>query len=162
MKCSVAWHIVLSNSLQSAFWDMNAVLWGVWYTAWQAIGGGIGVLFLVVRWWTYWVACTTLGEVKLVVVVALPATLVAGVVVAIWLATLRDRRSLTLCDGLSGIMAERSAIVVACRLFSVAALGAVSLRDSISSVAAIIVLSCSDIVGTLQCMGITLYVPVFR
>ena len=62
---------------------MNAVLRGVWYTAWQAICGGIGVLFLVVRWWTYWVAFTTLGEVKLVAVVALPATLGSGVVVAI-------------------------------------------------------------------------------
>ena len=134
---------------------------GVWYNAWQAIGGGIGVLFLVVCWWTYWVACTTLGEVKLVAVVALPATLGAGVVVAIWLATLGDWRSLTLSDGLSVIMAVRSEIVVACRLFSVASLGAVSLRDSISSVAEIIVLYCSDIVGTLQCMGITLYVPVF-
>ena len=60
------------------------------------------------------------------------------------------------------IMAVRSAIVVACQLLSVAALGAVSLRAYISSVAAIIVLSCSDIVGTLQCMGITLYVLVFR
>ena len=141
VKCSVAWHIVLSTKLQSDFWDMNMVLRGVWYTAWQAIGGGIGVLFLVVRWWTYWVAFTTLGEVKLVAVVALPATLGAGVVVAIWLATLVDRRSLTLCDGLSVIMAARSVIVVACRLLSVAALGAVSLRASISSVAAIIVLS---------------------
>ena len=93
--------------------------------------------------------------------VALPATLGAGVVVAIWLSTLVDRRSITLCDGLSVIMAVRSAIVVACRLLSVAVLGAVSLRDSISSVAAMIVLSCSDIVGTLQCMGITLYAPVF-
>ena len=109
----------------------------------------------------YWIACTTLGEVKLVAVVTLPATLGAGVVVAIWLATLGDRRSLTLCDGLSVIMAVISVIVVACRLLSVAALGEVSLRASISSVAAIIVLSCSDIVGTLQCMGITLYVPVF-
>ena len=71
---------------------MNAVLRGVWYNAWQAVGGGIGdgtggggkgVLFLVVRWWTYWVACTTYGEVKLVDVVALPATLGAGIVVAI-------------------------------------------------------------------------------
>ena len=58
---------------------MNAVLRGVWYTAWQAIGGGIEVLFLVVRWWTYWVAFTTLGEVKLVDVVALPVSLGAGV-----------------------------------------------------------------------------------
>ena len=140
---------------------MNAVLRGVWYTECQAIGGGIGVLFLVVRWWTHWVAFTTLGEVKLVAVVALPATLGSGVVVAIWLSTLVDQRSLTLCDGLSVIMAVISAIVVACRLLSVAALGAVSLRDSISSVAAIIFLSCSEIVGTLQCMGITLYVPVF-
>ena len=74
---------------------MNAVLRGFWCTAWQAIGGGIGLLFLVVRWWTYWVACTTLGEVKLVAVVALPATPGAGVVVAIWLSTLIDRRSLT-------------------------------------------------------------------
>ena len=110
---------------------MNAVLWGVWYTACQAIGGGIGVLFLVVRWWTYWVACTTLVEVKLVDVVALPATLGSGVVVAIWLATLGDWRSLTLCDGLSVIMAVISAIVVACQLLSVAALGAVCLRASI-------------------------------
>ena len=141
---------------------MNAVLMGVWYTAWQAVCGGIGVFFLVVHWWTFWVACTTLGEVKLVDVVALPITLGAGVVVVIWLATLEDRRSLTLCDGLSVIMAVISAIVVAFRLLSVAALGAVSLRASISSVAEIIVLSCSDIVGTLQCMGITLYVPVFR
>ena len=117
---------------------MNAVLRGVWYTAWQAIGGGIGVLFLVICWWTYWVACTTLGEVKLVSVVALPTTLGAGVVVAIWLATLGDRRSLTLCDGLSVIMAVRSEIVVACRLLSVAALGAVSLRASIRSVAEIL------------------------
>ena len=84
---------------------MNAVLWGVWYTAWQAIDGGIGVLFLVVCWWTYWVACTNLGEVNLVAVVDLPATLGAGVVVAIWLATLGDWRSLTLCDGISVIMA---------------------------------------------------------
>ena len=70
MKCSVAWHIVLSTSLQSDFWDMNAVLQGVWYNAWQDVGGGIGdgtggggkgVFFLVVRWWTYWVSCTTLG-----------------------------------------------------------------------------------------------------
>ena len=74
----------------------------------------IGVLFLVVRWWTYWVAFTTLGEVKLVAVVALPTTLGAGVVVAIWLSTLVDWRSLTLCDGLSVIMAVRSAIVVVC------------------------------------------------
>ena len=81
--------------------------------------------------------------------VDLPATLGAGVVVAIWLATPGDRRSLTLCDGLSVIMAVRSAIVVACRLLSVSAMGAVSLRASISSVAAIIVLSCSEIVGTL-------------
>ena len=117
-------------------------------------------MFLVVPWWTYWIACTTIGEVKLVAMVDLPATLGAGVVVEIWLATLRDRRILTLCDGLSVIMAVRSAIVVACRIFSVAVLGAVSLRDSISSVAAIVVLSCSDMVGTLQCMGITLYVPV--
>ena len=114
---------------------------GVWYTAWQAIGGGIGVLFLVVFWWKYWFAFTTLGEVKLVAVVALPDTLGAGVVVTIWLATLVDRRSLTLCYGLSVIMAVRSAIVVACRLLSVAALGAVSLRAFISSVAAIIVSS---------------------
>ena len=85
----------------------------------------------------------------MVAVVALPATLDAGVVVAIWLATLGYWRSLTLCDGLSVIMAVRSVIVVACRLLSVAVLGAVSLRDSISSVAAIIVLSSSDIVGTL-------------
>ena len=140
---------------------MNAVLRGVWYTAWQDIGGGIGVLFLVVHWWTYWVAFTTLGEVKLVAVVALPATLGAGVVVAIWLSTLIDRRSLTLCDGLSVIVAVRSAIVVACRLLSVAALGAVSLSDSISSVAEIIVLYCSDIVDNLQCMVIILYVTVF-
>ena len=70
-------------------------------------------MFLVVLWWTYWVACTNLGEVKLVAVVALPATLVAGIVVAIWLSTLVDWRSLTLCDGLSVIMAVRSAIVVA-------------------------------------------------
>ena len=117
------------------------MLRSVWYTAWQAIGDGIGVLFLFVHWWTYWVDCTTLGEVKLVAVVALPATLVAGVVVAIWLATLVDRRSLTLCDGLSVIMAVRSVIVVACQLLSVSALGAFSLRSSISSVAAIIVLS---------------------
>ena len=89
VKCSVSWHIVLSTRLHSAFWDMNVVLRGVWYTAWQAIGGGIGVLFLVVRWWMYWVDCTTLGEVKLVSVVAIPATLGAGVVVAIWLATPR-------------------------------------------------------------------------
>ena len=127
----------------------------------RLFGGGIGVLFLVVRWWTYWVACTTLGEVKLVAVVALLATLGAGVVVAIWLATLGYRHSLTLCDGLSVIMAARSVIVVACRLLSVAALGEVSLRASISSVAAIIFLSCSEIVGTLQCICITLYVPVF-
>ena len=112
--------------MQSTLWGTNAVLPGVWYTAWQAIGGGIGVLFLVVRWWTYWVACTTLGEVKLVAVVALPATFGAGVVVAICLATLGDRRSLTLCDGLSVIMSARSAIVVACRLLLVSALGAVS------------------------------------
>ena len=92
-------------------------------------------MFLVVRWWTYWVTCTTLGEVKLVSVVALPATLGAGVVVAIWLATLGDRRSLTLYDGLSLIMAVRSSIVVACRLLSVSAMGALSFRDSISSVA---------------------------
>ena len=95
-KFPVAWHIVYSTRLQSAFWDMNAVLWGVWYTAWQAIGGGIGVMFLVVRWWTYWVSFTTLGEVKLVSVVDIPTTLGAGIVVAIRLATLRDRRSLTL------------------------------------------------------------------
>ena len=95
VKCSVSWHIVSSTWLQSAFWDINAVLRGVWYTAWQAVGGGIGVLFLVVRWWTYWVDCTTFGEVKLVSVVALPATLVSGVVVAIWLAILVDWRSLT-------------------------------------------------------------------
>ena len=137
------------------------MLQGVCYTAWQAIGGRIGVLFLVVRWWKYWIACITLGEVKSFAVVALPATLGAGFVVAIWLSTLRDRRSLTSCDGLSLIMAVISAIVVACRLFSVAVLGSVSLRASISSVAEIIVLSCSDIVGTLQCMGITLYVLVF-
>ena len=118
-------------------------------------------MFLLVCWWTYWVACITLGEVKLVDVVALPATLGAGVMVVIWLATLVDWRSLALCDGLSVIMAVRSAIAVACQLLSVAALGAVSLRDSISSVAAIIFLSCYDIVGTLQCMGITLFVPVF-
>ena len=124
VNCSIAWNIVLSTRLQSDFWDMNEVLRGVWYTAWQAIGGGIGVLFLVVCWWTYCVACTTLGEVKLVAVMALPATLVAGVVVVIWLSTLVDRRSLTLCDGLSVIMAVRSVIVVACRLLSVAALGA--------------------------------------
>ena len=141
MKCSVAWHIVSSNSLQSAFWDMHVVLRGVWYAVWQAIGGGIGLLFLVVHWWTYWVACVALGEVKLVSVVALSATLVSGVVVAIWLATLGDRRSLTLYDGLSVIMAVRSVIVAACLLLSVDALGAVSLRASISSVAAIIVLS---------------------
>ena len=127
----------------------------------QAIGGGIGVLFLVVCWWTYWFACTNLGEVKLVAVVDLPDTLEAGAVVAIRLATLVDRRSLTLCDGLSVIMAARSAIVVACGLLSVAVLGAVYLRDSISSVAEIIVLSWSDMVGTLHCMGITLYVPFF-
>ena len=113
-------------------------------------------MFLVVRWWTYWVAFTTLGEVKLVSVVALTITLGSGVVVTIWLATLGYRRSFTLCDGLSVIMAVRYAIFVACRLLSVAALGAVSLRDSISSVAEIIVLYCFDIVGTLQCMGITL------
>ena len=59
------------------------------------------------------------------------------------------------------IMVVISAIVVAFRLLSVAALGAVSFRGSIIYVAAIIVLSCSDMVGTLQCMGITLYVPVF-
>ena len=150
---------------------MNSVLQGFWYNAWQAVGGGIvygtggggkGLLFLVICLWTYWVACTTLGEVKLVAVVALPDTLGAGVVVAIWLATLGDRRSLALCDGLSVIIAVISDIVVACRLLSVAAMGAVSLRDSISSVAKIIVLSCSDIVGILQCMGIILYVPVFR
>ena len=117
------------------------MLRGVWYTAWQAVGGGIGLLFLVVCWWTYWVACTTLGEVKLVAVVALPVTLGAGVVVAIWLATLGDRRSLTLWDGLSVIMMVRSATVVACGLLSVAALGAVYLRAYISSVASIIVLS---------------------
>ena len=161
VKCSVAWHIVSSTRLQSDLWDMNEVLRGVWYTAWQAVGGGIGVLFLVVRWWTYWVACTTLVEVKLVAVVALPASLGAGVVVTIRLATLGDRRSLTFCDGISVIMAVISASVVACRLLSVAALGAVLLRASIKYVAAIIVLSYSDIVGTLQCMGITLYVPVF-
>ena len=161
MKCYVAWHIVSSTRLQSAFWDMNAVLRVVWYTTWQAIGGGIGVFFLVVRSWTYWVSFATLGEVKLVAVVALTSTLGAGVVVAIWLSTLVDRLSLTFCDGLSVIMAARSAIVVASRLLSVAVLGAVSLRASIRSVAAIVVLSCSDIVGTLQCMGITLYVPVF-
>ena len=92
------------------------VLRGVWYTAWQAIDGGIGVLFLVVRWWTYWVAFATLVEFKLVSVVDLTITLGAGVVVTIRLATLGDRRSLTLCDGLSVIMAVRSAIVVACRL----------------------------------------------
>ena len=141
------------------------VLQDVWYNSWQAVGGGIGdgtggggkgLLFLVVRLWTHWVACTTLGEFKLVDVVVLPATLGAGVVVAIRLATLGDRRSLTLCDGLSVIMAVRSEIVVACRILSVAVLGAVALRDSISSVAEIIVLSCSDMVGTLQCMGITL------
>ena len=88
---------------------MNAVLRGVWYNAWQAVGGGIGdvtggggkgVLFLVVRWCTYLVSCTTLVEVKLVAVVALPDTLRAGVMVAIRLATLGDRRSFTLCDGL--------------------------------------------------------------
>ena len=117
------------------------MLRSVWYTAWQAIGDGIGVLFLFVHWWTYWVDCTTLGEVKLVAVVALPATLRAGVVVAIRLATFGDWRSFILCDGLSVIMTVISAIVVACRLLSVAALGAVDLRDSISSVAAIIVLS---------------------
>ena len=50
VKCSVAWHIVSSTRLQIAFWDMNAVLRGVWYTAWQADGGGTGVLFLVVFW----------------------------------------------------------------------------------------------------------------
>ena len=118
-------------------------------------------MFLVVCWWTYWVACTTLGEVKLVAVVALTATLGAGVVVAIWLATLLDRRSLALCDELSVIMAVRPAIVVAFRLLSVAALDAVSLRASFRSVAEITVLSCSDILGNLQCMGIILYVPVF-
>ena len=131
---------------------------GVCYNAWQAVGGvigdgtgggGKGVLFLVVRWWTYWVACATLSEFKLVAVVALPVTLGDGVVVAIWLATLRDRRSLTLCDGLSVIMTVRSVIVVACRLLSVSALCEVSLRDSISYVAEIIFLSCSDMVGTL-------------
>ena len=73
--------------------------------------------------------------------VDLPATLGAGVMVAIRLATFGDRRSFTLCDGLSVIIPVRSVIVVARRLFSVAALGAVALRDSISSVAAIIVLS---------------------
>ena len=83
VKCSVVWHIVSSTSLQSDFWDVNVVLRGVWYTTWQDIGGGVGVLLLAVRWWTYWVACTTLGEVKLVSVLALPATLGAGVVVAI-------------------------------------------------------------------------------
>ena len=57
----------------------------------------------------------------------LPATLGSGVVVAIRLTTLRDRHSFTLCDGLSVIMAVRSAIVFACRLLSVAALGAVAL-----------------------------------
>ena len=84
--------------------------------------------------------------------VALTITLVAGVVVTIRLATLGDRRSFTLCGGLSVIMTVRSAIVVACQILSVAALGAVALRYSISSVAAIIVLSCSYMVGTLQCM----------
>ena len=102
------------------------------------------------------VACTTFGEVKLDAVVDLPATLGAGVVVAIRLATLGDRRSFTLCDGLSVIMAVISEIVVACRLLSVDVLGAVSLRDFIIFFASIIVLSCSDMVGTLQCMGITL------
>ena len=92
---------------------MNVVLRGVWYNVWQAVGGGIGVLFMVVCWWTYWVSCTTLGEVKLVAVVDLPTTLGAGVVVAIRLATLGDWRSLPLCYGLSVIMAVRSAIVVA-------------------------------------------------
>ena len=57
------------------------------------------------------------------------------------------------------IMAVRSAIVVACRLLSVAVLGAVTLRVSISSVVAIIVFYLSGVVGTFQCMGITLYVP---
>ena len=161
VKCSVAWHVVLSTRLLSAFWEMNAVLRGVCYNAWQAVGGVIEVLFLVVCWWTYWVACTTIGEVKLVALVALPATLGAGLVVAIRLAILGDRRSLTLCGGLSVIMVVRSAIVVACWLLSVAVLGVVYLRDSISFVAAIIVLSCSEMVGTLHFMGITVYVPVF-
>ena len=58
MKCSVSWHIVSSTRLLSACWEMNAVLRGVWYNAWQAVVGGIGdgtggvgkgVLFLVVR-----------------------------------------------------------------------------------------------------------------
>ena len=58
MKCSVAWHIVLSTRLLSACWEMNVVLQGVWNNACQAVGGGIGdgtggggkiVLFLVVR-----------------------------------------------------------------------------------------------------------------
>ena len=82
VKCSVAWHIVSSTWLKSAFGDMNMVVWGVWYNSCQAVGGRIGygtgggrivLLFLVARWCTYWVACTTLGEVKLVAVVALPA-----------------------------------------------------------------------------------------
>ena len=71
---------------------MNSVLQGVWYNAWQGVGGGIGdgtggggkgLLFLVVCWSTYWVVCTTLGEVELVAVVALPDTLGSGVVVAV-------------------------------------------------------------------------------
>ena len=144
---------------------MNAVLQGVWYNTWQAIGGGItdgtggvgkGVLFLVIRCWTYLAACTTLGEVKLVAVVAIPATLGDGVVVTIRLANLRDWRSFTLCDGLSVIVAVISVMIVACQRLSVAVLGAVALRDSISSVAAIIFISLSDMVGTLQWMGITL------
>ena len=69
--------------------------------------------------------------------VALPATLGAGIVVTVRLATLVDWNCFTLCYGISVLMAVRSAIVVACRLLSVAALGAVALRDSISSVAAI-------------------------
>ena len=85
------------------------------------------------------VACTILGEIKLVAVVDLPDTLGDGVVVAIRLSTLGDRRSFNLCDGLSVIMVERSAIVVVCQLLSVATLGAVALRDYICSVAAIIV-----------------------
>ena len=101
---------------------MNVVLRGVWYNTWQAVGGeigygtgggGKGLLFLVVRWWTSLVACTTFGEVKLVSVVDLSATLGAGVVVAIWLATLGDRHSFAFCDGLSVIIAVISAIVVA-------------------------------------------------
>ena len=44
-------------------------------------------MFLVVFWWTYWVAYTTIDEIKLVSVVALPATLGTDIAVAIWLAT---------------------------------------------------------------------------